>query len=208
MAMMERRKLIVRFGVVALLVYARAGAEAPVAATKQAEQAVAAWLPVWDAGKTDETYDRLAEQTKKDVSLAQWVGYWTSVRKPLGAVRSRKLLKAEYIESLPTIPDRAGAMLQYETEFENRAHAIETIGMRLIRLDPCLCPCLCPNQMESNLCAHNRAAHHGIKLAAFICGSSSLRMARKYARTPPCATTSRPSSAPGATRCARSSPST
>jgi hypothetical protein len=94
-----------------------------------AQKAAEAWMPLWDSGKYDESYDALAENTKQAISRRQWFVYWTAVRKPLGKVKSRKLVHAEYIKSLPGVPDQAGAVLEYESSFENRTSFVETFGM-------------------------------------------------------------------------------
>ena len=86
-------------------------------------------MPLWDAGKYDESYQELAEHTRKNIPKRQWFVYWSAVRKPLGKLKSRKLIEAKYIKSLPGVPDQEGAMLQYESSFENKESVIETFGM-------------------------------------------------------------------------------
>ena len=105
------------------------GVRAEDAPEKAAQKAAESWMPLWDSGKYDESYDQLAEHTKQKVPKRQWFVYWTAVRKPLGKLKSRKLVKAEYIESLPGVPDQNGATLRYESSFENQASVIETFGM-------------------------------------------------------------------------------
>lgn len=124
----HRRTPLIPLLIVALLAVA-AHSEAQTAPERAAQEALNTWLPLWDSGKFDESYDRLAERTKKDISRAQWIEYGTAVRKPLGAVKSRELADARYIRDLPDIPGQAGAMLQYQTSFENRDKATETFGM-------------------------------------------------------------------------------
>jgi hypothetical protein len=96
---------------------------------KLAQKAAEAWMPLWDSGKYDESYDQLAEHTRKNIPKRQWFVYWTAVRKPLGKLKSRKLTHAEYIKSLKGVSDQAGAILEYESAFENRASVKETFGM-------------------------------------------------------------------------------
>ena len=94
-----------------------------------ARSAADAWLVSWDANKYDDSYDELAEQTKRDVTRAQWLDYWKAIRKPLGAMKSRQLVGAKYFKSLPNLPDHEGAMLQYQTSFETKPSVLETLGM-------------------------------------------------------------------------------
>jgi hypothetical protein len=94
-----------------------------------AQKAAEAWTPLWDLGKYDESYDALAEHTRQSIPRRQWFVYWVAVRKPLGKLKSRKLVYAEYIESLPGVPDQSGAVLEYESSFENNNSIKETFGM-------------------------------------------------------------------------------
>jgi hypothetical protein len=96
---------------------------------KLAQKAAEVWMPLWDSGKYEESYEQLAEHTRKNIPRRQWFVYWTAVRKPLGKLKTRKLVHAEYIESLEGVPDHAGAILRYESSFENRASVVETFGM-------------------------------------------------------------------------------
>jgi hypothetical protein len=50
-----------------------------------------------------------------------------AARDPLGKVQSRKLVKATYTKSLPGAPDGDYVVMQYESSFEHKQSAIETI---------------------------------------------------------------------------------
>jgi hypothetical protein len=99
------------------------------ATEKAAQKAAESWMPLWDSGKCDESYEQLDEHTKQKIPKSQWFVYWTAVRKPLGKLKSRRLVKAEYIRSLPGVPDQEGATLRYESSFENQGSVIESFGM-------------------------------------------------------------------------------
>jgi len=51
----------------------------------------------------------------------------TGVSPPLGKVVSRKLRSRQYSEKLPGAPDGKYVVIQYETVFEKKASAVETI---------------------------------------------------------------------------------
>lgn len=87
------------------------------------------WMPIWDAGQYAESYDLLAQHTRARVSKQKWFVYWTLVRKPFGAVKSRELKRAEYIKSLPGAPGQEGVQIQYESSFENKKGVLETFAM-------------------------------------------------------------------------------
>ena len=50
-----------------------------------------------------------------------------AARGPLGKVASRKLKSAQYKTSLPGAPDSKYVVIQYDTSFENKRSAVETI---------------------------------------------------------------------------------
>jgi hypothetical protein len=47
----------------------------------------------------------------------------------LGKLKSRNLIKAEFIKSLEGMPDQEGVILQYESSFEKRDSVLETFGL-------------------------------------------------------------------------------
>lgn len=94
-----------------------------------AQKALDAWIPLWDAGKYDESYAELAADTRENITKRTWFVYWTGVRKPLGKLKKRELLKSEHIKSLPGAPDREGAIFQYKSSFENKESVLETVAL-------------------------------------------------------------------------------
>jgi hypothetical protein len=100
-------------------------------APEAAQKALDAWIPLWDAGKYDEAYAELAADTRENITKRTWFVYWTGVRKPLGKLIKRELLKSEYIKSLQGAPDRQGAIFQYRSSFENKASVLETVSLML-----------------------------------------------------------------------------
>ena len=96
---------------------------------KLTQKAVESWMSLWDAGKYDQSYELLAQNTRDKIDRRKWFVYWTAIRKPLGALKSRKLKEITLIKSLPGVPDQEGATLQYESSFENKASVLETFGM-------------------------------------------------------------------------------
>lgn len=49
------------------------------------------------------------------------------MRKPLGEVLSRKVINRTYTTSLPGAPDEQYVVIQFETSFENKHNAVETV---------------------------------------------------------------------------------
>lgn len=86
-----------------------------------------AWLALVDEGKYSESWRQGAAFFKNAVGKDQWEGSMVAFRKPLGKVLSRKLISKKYTKTLPGAPDGEYVVIQYETSFENKASAIETV---------------------------------------------------------------------------------
>ena len=61
------------------------------------------------------------------VKQEQWIESLQAVRKPLGKLVSRKIRSNTYKTSLPGAPDGEYVVIQFETSFENKKSAIETV---------------------------------------------------------------------------------
>jgi hypothetical protein len=85
------------------------------------------WLKLVDEGKYPESWDEAAQYFKNVVSKEQWKASLESVRSPLGKVLARNLKSKKYTKTLPGAPDGEYVVIQYDTSFENKQHAIETI---------------------------------------------------------------------------------
>ena len=92
-----------------------------------AVEAAEAWLNLVDGGEYPESWDEAARYFKTVVNKEQWQESLIAIRTPLGKVVSRKLVSAQYTTSLPGTPDGEYVVVQYETSFENKKSAIETV---------------------------------------------------------------------------------
>ncbi len=86
-----------------------------------------AWLKLVDEGKYSKSWDEAAQYFKNAVPREQWKTSLESVRSPLGKVQSRNLKSKNYTKTLPGAPDGEYVVIQYETSFQNKQHAIETV---------------------------------------------------------------------------------
>lgn len=93
------------------------------AATAQAK----AWLTLVDEGKYKESWQDAATLFKTAVSREQWAQAAQTVRIPLGKMISRKVKSAVFCTSLPGAPDGKYVVIQFETSFEHKNEAIETV---------------------------------------------------------------------------------
>ncbi len=86
-----------------------------------------AWLAVVDGGNYGQGWDHAAAYLKGAITRADFEQALTAVRGPLGAVVSRRLKTRRYMNSLPGAPDGQYVVIQYDTVFENKEAAVETI---------------------------------------------------------------------------------
>jgi hypothetical protein len=94
---------------------------------RKAVDAANRWLVPADAGDGAATWDQAASAFQSAVSRAGWSAALKQVRQPLGAVTSRKVASSEFKRSLPGAPDGEYVVIQYDTQFEHKAHAVETV---------------------------------------------------------------------------------
>ena len=96
-------------------------------AEKAALTSSSAWLSLVDEGKYFESWDQAAEYFRNAVTKEQWLSSLKAARTPLGKVMVRKLKSKKYATSLPGAPDGEYVVIQYETQFEKKKSAIETV---------------------------------------------------------------------------------
>jgi len=92
-----------------------------------AQQSSDAWLALVDSGRYGESWQDASSLFKAHVGKEQWQSMAGSVRDPLGKVLSRKLKSATYTKTLPGAPDGEYVVIQYESSFEHKQSAVETV---------------------------------------------------------------------------------
>jgi len=97
------------------------------AAEKEAFKAANFWLALVDAGSYEKSWERAADYFKDAVQEEQWVASLTAIRKPLGKTIYRTLKYKKYTTALPGVPDGEYVVLQFETSFQNKKFAMETV---------------------------------------------------------------------------------
>jgi len=96
-------------------------------AVAQAQVAAKSWLALTDSAKYGQSWDDAASLFKDAVTKADWEKAVKGVRSPLGAMKSRKVKSVTFTRTLPGAPDGEYVVIQYESQFENKAAAIETV---------------------------------------------------------------------------------
>ena len=92
-----------------------------------AQAAAESWLKLVDDGDYSASWDQAAKVFKGAVKQADWGQMAGGVRNPLGKLVSRKLKSREYSEKMPGAPDGKYVVIQYDTVFEHKASAVETV---------------------------------------------------------------------------------
>ena len=95
--------------------------------TQAAEKSAESWLAMVDKGEYAASWDQTAAMFKAAVTKDKWADMLKATRAPLGKLLSRKLQNAQYTTTLPGAPDGEYVVIQYETSFENKKAAVETI---------------------------------------------------------------------------------
>ena len=96
-------------------------------AKKAAVTASNAWLSLVDEENYAESWNQAASLFKAAVPKEQWQTMVKAVRGSLGKVVARKLKSKQYTKTLPGAPDGEYVVIQYETTFENKKSAVETV---------------------------------------------------------------------------------
>ena len=96
-------------------------------AERAALRAVDAWLQLVDTGQYAKSWEEAAEFFRNAVPRDSWQKSTEVFRKPLGKLVSRKLNSTNYTTSAPGAPDGEYVIIQYDTAFENKKSAVETV---------------------------------------------------------------------------------
>ncbi len=110
-----------------LLLSASAFARAPQKPEQLAQASADGWLIVVDAAKYGDSWDEAAQSFKAAITKEKWQNALETVRTPQGKVLSRKLNSAKYAKNPPNAPEGEYVILQYDTDFEHKPGAVETV---------------------------------------------------------------------------------
>jgi len=106
---------------------ALAKAKVALAESKIARAAAEKWLALLDEGKYAESWDESAEFFRKNIAKKKWATTIKGLLVPLGKVKSRVKLDADYRTSLPGSPDGEYVVFIFKTTYTNKPGAIETV---------------------------------------------------------------------------------
>jgi hypothetical protein len=104
-----------------------AAVEANEQAEKEAVDAANAWLALVDQGDYAGSWENAASLFKAAVKKGEWQQQMNVARKPFGELITRKVKSTNYATSLPGAPDGEYVVIQYQTSFQNKKSAVETV---------------------------------------------------------------------------------
>jgi hypothetical protein len=120
-------KVVSGLFVLALLLGICSAVQAQQKAEQLAQQSSDAWLALVDSGKYADSWQEASQLFKAAVTREQWQSALRGSRDPLGKMLSRKLKSATYSKTLPGAPDGEYVVIQYESSFERKQSAVETV---------------------------------------------------------------------------------
>jgi hypothetical protein len=103
------------------------GQGTPEESKEKATTAARAWLQLVDQGKYAESWESAASFFKSRVTKEQWIQQIELARKEFGPVSQRSLKMHEYTTEMPGAPDGHYVIIQFNTSFEKKQSAVETV---------------------------------------------------------------------------------
>lgn len=110
-----------------LILLAVPGAWANSAKESAALIAAGKWLGMVDAGNYAQSWEEASETFRNAVSQEQWQQSLETERKPLGKLFLRRVKSKTYTTSVPGAPDGEYVIIQFDTFFEHKTSALETV---------------------------------------------------------------------------------
>jgi hypothetical protein len=120
-------KFVPGFLLLTLLLGICSAVQAQQKAEQLAQQSSDTWLALVDAGKYADSWQEASQIFKAAVTKEQWQSALRGSRDPLGKLLSRKVKSATYTKTLPGAPDGEYVVIQYESSFEHKQSAVETV---------------------------------------------------------------------------------
>ena len=92
-----------------------------------ATAAAETWLGHVDAGDYAGSWREASAYVQGAITEQAWVASLTRVRTPLGKLLSRQLKQVQHTTSVPGAPDGDYVVMQFDTRFEHKQAAVETV---------------------------------------------------------------------------------
>lgn len=119
--------VFIRIAVAAFSLTALAANAANEEAVAKATEAATSWLALTDAGDGAKSWKGAASLFQAGVPQEKWEQSLAAARGPLGTLKGRKVSSAKYAKALPGAPDGEYVVIQFSSQFANKASAVETV---------------------------------------------------------------------------------
>ena len=96
-----------------------------------AQESVERWLNFIDRHEYARSWSEAATYFQTNVASEQWNKTLQGVREPLGKTITRQLKSKQYETSLPGVADGEYVVIKYDTSFELKKSALETVTLML-----------------------------------------------------------------------------
>jgi hypothetical protein len=94
---------------------------------EEARAETVAWLALTDTEQYESSWDWASALFKGAISKEDWERSLSAVRTPIGALKTREMATSEFSTTLPGAPDGEYVVFQFNSSFERKAEAIETV---------------------------------------------------------------------------------
>ncbi|HEY4075509.1 MAG TPA: DUF4019 domain-containing protein [Rhizomicrobium sp.] len=97
--------------------------------TREVTDVSTSWLALVDAHDYAKSWEAASALLQGRVAKNLWETEGPTRRDPLGTVQSRNVQDVQFVSSLPGAPDGQYAVIQFKTNFANKANVIETVTL-------------------------------------------------------------------------------
>jgi len=96
---------------------------------ESAEESALSWLTLTDHSEFESSWNSASPFFQEAISESDWVRSVNAARSSFGGLKSRKIIASTFSKTLPRAPNGTYVIFQFDTAFENKASAIETVAM-------------------------------------------------------------------------------
>ena len=94
---------------------------------EDAERAARNWLSLTDSGQYAASWEAASSFFRAAITSEDWVQSLQGARSAFGTLNAREFGSANYATTLPGAPDGEYVVFEFNSRFENKAAAVETV---------------------------------------------------------------------------------
>jgi len=124
------QRLASAWAVTAVILLGVGGAGAQEEATSAARAGAKEWLALLDENEYDKAWQAAGTLLQAAVTREEWSAKMSVTLGPLGRADTRAARSSEYSTTMPGAPDGDWVVVKFDTTFEKKQKALETVIMR------------------------------------------------------------------------------